>query len=432
MRSPADRLRLAAERIVRAAAIILAVLAIVQASASRTPRPVSIRIDQPILAALPELTAARPTTAHVGVRTLPTVVERDWLVALRRAGLDLSWSDEGAARVAISAVAAIDPAGGWTVGVSAPNGMPVEIADAIGMLDSATVAGVGARFMVAGAAGAVIASSGDAVASSTPLPPPARVRPVLVLGSAGWESKFVISALEERGWIVHARLRVSPTSEVTLGPPVTVDTATYGAVILLDSAGAEASRSLIGFVRSGGGLIVAGSAGRSPELATLLPARMGALEPGSLLRATMSSAREGLPMYPLVRLRSDALALDRREGRVVVAARRERAGRVIQVGEIESWRWRMTGGDDAPALHRSWWSRLVGSASYVGAPDPILPATPEAAPYAALVHSLGAPSEVPGLADEDRPADPLPAWIGLAILSLLVAEWASRRLRGAR
>ena len=37
----------------------------------------------------------------------------------------------------------------------------------------------------------------------------------------------------------------------------------------------------------------------------------------------------------------DAATIDRRDGQVIVAARREGAGRVVTVGEIESWRWRM-------------------------------------------------------------------------------------------
>jgi hypothetical protein len=109
----------------------------------------------------------------------------------------------------------------------------------------------------------------------------------------------------------------------------------------------------------------------------------------------------------------------------------------VQVGYDETWRWRMLGGDDAPSAHRRWWSAVVGGAAYAPAvartggdlrsPDAT---PPDPAPYAGTVAALGAP----------RPAAPaaatsggtgIPWWLFFPIAAALLAEWGSRRLRGA-
>ncbi|HKG92190.1 MAG TPA: hypothetical protein VKA84_09875, partial [Gemmatimonadaceae bacterium] len=114
------------------------------------------------------------------------------------------------------------------------------------------------------------------------------------------------------------------------------------------------------------------------------------------------------------------------------AARRVGAGRAAQVGYTDTWRWRMLGAGDAPARHRDWWSRVVASAAYLSAgPSRPAPDSLTAAPYAALVAALGPPVAAPPPA----PAIPdarLSWWWFALVAGALLAEWASRRMRGAR
>jgi hypothetical protein len=56
-------------------------------------------------------------------------------------------------------------------------------------------------------------------------------------------------------------------------------------------------------------------------------------------------------------------------------------------------------------------------------------AAEDATPLASTVHALGAPSAAPARVTDRGPA--LPPWLAPLILLLLVAEWASRRTRGA-
>jgi hypothetical protein len=61
-------------------------------------------------------------------------------------------------------------------------------------------------------------------------------------------------------------------------------------------------------------------------------------------------------------------------------------------------------------------------------------ATPDPAPLASLVDALGpAARELPSAreTDDDPGAPPLRGWMLVALLAALLAEWTSRRLRGA-
>jgi hypothetical protein len=109
-------------------------------------------------------------------------------------------------------------------------------------------------------------------------------------------------------------------------------------------------------------------------------------------------------------------------------------GRVVQAGYRDSWRWRLEG---APGAHRAWWSALASAVAY--APTALVPSTPTAlsadpAPYAGLVDAIGTPTpRAGGGAAVPDPGVPLARWpLFLAILGLLLLEWASRRARGAR
>jgi hypothetical protein len=104
---------------------------------------------------------------------------------------------------------------------------------------------------------------------------------------------------------------------------------------------------------------------------------------------------------------------------------------VLQLGYDDSWRWRFAGGPRAPEAERAWWSGLVSSVSYRAA-MPIAgsaQANANSAPLAALYSSLGSPT-----ADSRQPAvvvQVLPWWLLTLIVLSLLAEFASRRTRGA-
>jgi hypothetical protein len=60
-----------------------------------------------------------------------------------------------------------------------------------------------------------------------------------------------------------------------------------------------------------------------------------------------------LALAPITSLRSDAVPVEKRAGVVAVTARRTSAGRALQLGYEDTWRWRMGGGADkkrAPSL----------------------------------------------------------------------------------
>ena len=374
---------------------------------------------------------------HVGFDTVPSPRTRDWLVALRRAGRQVGWDGASlpATAVAVERVAA--PRGGVRVLAAAPSGAAVAVGDAAGVLDTLRAAAGGSGAGVAFATTLPLEMPAATVAGTAARAPRAdslRVGRVLVLGAAGWESKFVLAALEEDGWAVDARLRVSPTVEVSQGTRAELDTARYAAAVVLDSGAAAAyGAALVRFARRGGGVVIAGDAARAPALRDIAAAAAGDAVPGVAGALSSDSARRGLGLVPLARLAPDAVALERRGGTVAAAARRVGPGRVVQLGYTDSWRWRMLGAEDAPARHRSWWSRVVASVAYappvrlsVFAADSISPA-----PYAALVAALGPPTAAPP-ATPPAPGAPLPRWAFALVLGALLAEWTSRRLRGAR
>jgi hypothetical protein len=106
------------------------------------------------------------------------------------------------------------------------------------------------------------------------------------------------------------------------------------------------------------------------------------------------------------------------------------AGRVVQLGYDETWRWRLAGTGDAPAAHRDYWSAVVTAAAYRAAKPIATANVNDAAPLASLYADLGAPS-VPRAAPLHISAG-LRWWMFALLALLLLAEWTSRRLRGAR
>ncbi|MEO8879875.1 MAG: hypothetical protein ABI446_05715, partial [Gemmatimonadaceae bacterium] len=257
-------------------------------------------------------------------------------------------------------------------------------------------------------------------------------RQAIVLGRAGWEGKFITAALEERGWKVSSRLRVGPNVFVTQGTPLALDTAHASVVIALDSSAAAYASAIASFERNGGGVVLAGDAPLAAGLRALATGKAGTRVVAASLSFASAAPRRALGFFPIVSLANDAVALESRDGRIIAAARRAGAGRVVQLGYDETWRWRLAGGGNAPAAHRDYWSAVVSAAAYRAA-TPIASAgvqNADAAPLASLYADLGAPT--PAVAAALRVTPGLRWWMFAVLALLLLAEWGSRRLRGAR
>lgn len=428
MPSRAERLRLTLERLARAAAV-----AALAALLWRAVRPAADRITErapaQLAAVLPAWTLVPPAEVHVDLGRVPAVETRDWLRALAATGTAVRWAMTrplGAPAVVAEPVAG--PGGAVRVRVAAGDSAGrVAVTDAAGPIDSVASAS-GAILELADAVGVLRAASATFAASTAPRDS-VILRPVLVVGTAGWESKFVVAALEEAGWQVAARLRVAPRIEVTQPPLGVVDTARYSAVVALDSTAAPLARSIASFVQAGGGVVLAGAAARLPALSPIAPGAAADRLAGVAGATRGEAPRTGLSVFTLASLRAGAVALERRGDAVAVAARRVGAGRVVHAGYEDTWRWRMTGADDAAAAHRAWWSRLVSSVAYA----PLAPLSPgmlDEAPVASLIAALGPPAavgEVPPAGDGDR----WTRWYFAILLASLLSEWGSRRLRGA-
>jgi hypothetical protein len=109
------------------------------------------------------------------------------------------------------------------------------------------------------------------------------------------------------------------------------------------------------------------------------------------------------------------------------------AGRVVQTGYDETWRWRMSGGEEAVAAHREWWSRLVAAVAYAPlVPRASAPSALDETPLASLIDALGPAAPLDSRL-VPRTNDARITWTLFAlVVASLLAEWTSRRLRGAR
>ena len=288
---------------------------------------------------------------HVTFATAPRARDRDWLRALAGAGVRVGWSGDSIPATAIEVAARTDPAGGVRAFVAAPAGSHATLSDAVGLLDSVAVGAADQHAPVPIASGALDVAIGDQHASAG-APDSVLPRQVVVLGAAGWEGKFVVAALEERGWTVSSRLRVAPGIFASQGTPLALDTARIAAVIALDTSAAAEAGAIARFVRSGGGVVLAGSAALAPALRAIAPGRAGARVPAASISFASAAPRRALGFFPVLALASDAVTLESRDGRSAAAARRVGAGRVVQLGYDDTWRWRLAGAGDAPAAHR--------------------------------------------------------------------------------
>jgi len=260
------------------------------------------------------------------------------------------------------------------------------------------------------------------------------LRPVLVLGVASWESKFTIAALEERGWRVASRLRVAPGVEITQGPLGAIDTSRYAAVVVLDTSAAPAADAIARYARTGGGVVLAANTARLASLSGIAAGAVGARVAGIAGAVASAVPRTGLGVFPVAAARSDAVPLERRSAAVTVAARRVDAGRVVQTGYDETWRWRMSGGEEAVAAHREWWSHLVSAVAY--APLVRRASTGDVAidetPLASLIDAVGPATSLDAAPRSDPDRSRTTRLLFAIVVGALLLEWASRRLRGAR
>jgi len=431
MLSRAERMRRVGELALRV--IAMAAIASLLWRAIRPPAVAGVDVVRGDLQrALVRWTLAPAPEVRVVLDAVPDPRTRDWLGAVGRAGGSVQWSPSrpfGAA--AVVAEPAAEPNGATRVRLASATGEAVSVADDAGAID--TLPRGGQREMELGVVAGAVRASGATFTATSEARDSVVLRPVLVLGAAGWESKFTIAALEERGWRVASRVRVAPGIDVTQGPLGAIDTARYAAVIVLDSVAGSASQEIARYARAGGGVILGGSSSRKGGFAAIAPGRASARVAGVAGAVTSAAPRTGLGGFPVSSPGADAVVLESRDDMVMIAARRVDAGRVMQVGYDETWRWRMAGGDESAAAHREWWSRLVAAVAYA----PLIPrgsgmTSIDETPLASLVEALGPPTTMDG-----RPATRTDrarvTWMLflLAAASLLV-EWTSRRFRGAR
>jgi len=418
MRSPAERLaqRESVERILRTGAglALVAALAIVFWEATRGESAVE--------------------RAQWSVEATPTPAVRDSLAALQRAGREVTWSGDVAPLMAM-AEPVREPGDRWRI--AAISAAPLLVRDSLGPLDSLDAVGALTTDAVRGAVRVVAGTTEARVAPADSV----TLGRVAVYGRAGWEPRFVIAALEEAGWEVDARLTLGRDRDVLQGE-IVPRRARHSAAIVFDTASLAREGALFArFVREGGGLVLAGEATAAdvPALRGLVGAQVTKLEPPETRSFEGHDPTHALPLHVLGTRRADAVLVESREGLPAIVARRVGAGRIVQMGYDDTWRWRMEGEGRAVEEHRTFWSRTVGLAAAAssvprravidGVPAPRDIALDDPAPRAALIHALGPPT-TDALTASRGPKE-LPRWLGFIILSLLLAEWASRRGRGA-
>lgn len=430
MLSTSERIRTGVEWLLRAIALALLLWCLAQALGVGAKERTEVAGSAELRAALERwTTVSAPTRAHAALEHPPTRLEQDWLAALSRAGTAIEWSGPSLLPTAIAIEPRADPAGGADVTVAAPPGSTVVLRDTLGVLDTLDADAYGVRAYVARPRATIDAVVGPTVARAAPHDSLVLGR-LLVIGAAGWESKFVIAALEERGWKVDSHVVVSPETAVRQGRTAAIDTTRYAAVLALDTTAAQYADRIARYVRSGGGLVLWSPAAAARGLANLAAGKPGAVIDDEGRAPRDDAPRNDLALAPITALAPDAVPLEHRGGDIAVAARRVGAGRVVQNGYVNSWRWRMAGGDDAPERHRAWLAGLVSRVAYTGRvalePPPIDPA-----PVAALVERLGPPA--PAL-DPNHVAAPnaLAPWIFAALCAAFLLEWLSRRTRGAK
>jgi hypothetical protein len=372
-----------------------------------------------------------PGRIHLQLDSVPSKIERAWLGALAGAGSSLTWSGDIAALM-IEAQPVASPTGGTKVLVAAPSGSSLVMSDEVGVIDTLRPRDAGASVTFNSVADRVTARAKGSVASTVTLDSVVLHR-ILVIGEAGWESKFVVAALEEEGWKVDALIRVAPAVDVTQGSGAMIDTSRYSAVVALDGAAAPYANRIIEFARTGGGLVVGP---RAASLDAIAPLRAGAVGRATLdaraVQAAGSVTLATLALAPITSLRGDAVPVEKRAGAVAIATRRIGAGRALQLGYEDTWRWRMNGGDGAIRDHRIWWTRQVSSVAYgQRVPRVTAAASADEAPMIGVVAAIGSRASGSDVASLSGQQSRWMPWLFLVLALGVMGETVSRRLRGA-
>ena len=374
-------------------------------------------------------TQSQAPALQLRLDAVPTELGRAWLGALAGAGSSLTWSgDPTPLLVGVEPVAA--PTRGSRVLIAAPSASTVVVSDDVGPIDSIKPAAHGASITLAASPARISALSKGTTASAGK-PDSLLLRRILVVGSASWETKFVTAALEEEGWKVDAMMRVAPGVDVGSTSVSALDTSRYSAVVAVDSGAAPYATRISQFVHDGGGLVIAADAAVSDAFAQLRAGAVGALS-GESTQMNSNVTSSTLPVRALTSLRADAIPLQRTRGAVSLAARRVTGGRVVQLGVTDTWRLRMNGGDDGVREHRQLWTRLVSSVAYAPPMSTtIADLNTDPAPLADLVAAIGPAKPATFAHDLTRGTIDWMLWLFVLFAAAIVAEIASRRLRGA-
>jgi len=406
-----------------------------------SPSPVvAVGVDGTLDTQLATLLRTPSDTIDVTLQSVPTARDRALLRTLRGSGHVLRLrADAPLVASAVSAEAEWRASGGTRVQLVGGHSLVATLSDGAGLLDSVRFDSAGVRRRTGPLEGALLLRGRTIRAAVAPLVAAAPVvARVFVTGAATWESRFLIAALEESGWPVDVAVSLSPTVTVTQGAVRAPSRARHAIAIVLPGASAAAIAALPSFVRRGGGVVIVGEAARSAGLGALRAGAPGTLLAGELGAEAGDKPRHGLDLVPVASLTAGSVALESRDGRVAVAARRIGAGRVVQVGYDNSWLWRMGGTDDAPMAHRRWWSALLSGLVPLSHPTTTVRMTPatdtlDAAPVAALARDIGLPDVRAASASvrgTSRSAALDLRWL-MAIATLaLVVSWTLRRWRG--
>jgi hypothetical protein len=372
-----------------------------------------------------------PEKIHVQLDSVPSLLERAWLRALAGAGSAVTWSGN-LPPLMIEAQPVASPTGGVKTRIAAPSGSTVVIGDEVGVLDTLRAVNSGAALTLNSSVGGLTGRMAGATASTIPRDSVV-LHKVLVIGDANWESKFVVAALEEAGWKVDALIRVAPSVDVTQGAKAAIDTSGYSAVVALDGSASPYANLLADYAQSGGGVVLAPQAAAADGMSALKIGAVG--QPPSDARAIQASGAVSLAtlsLAPITSLHADAVPLEKRGSSIAVAARRTGAGRILQLGYEDTWRWRMGGSDGAIRDHRMWWSGLLSSVAYAPRVPRMVETQQDEAPVASLVASIGPRTDESAGANLGASRSHRMVWLFLLLAAALISEIASRRMRGAR
>src|SRR5258706_5555587 len=207
-----------------------------------------------------------PGGIHVQLDSVPSKIEQAWLGALAGAGSSVTWSGD-LPSVMIDAQPVASPTGGTKVLVAAPSGSSVVVSDEVGVIDSLRSRDGGASVTLNSIADGLTVRAKTSVAATSTLDSVV-LHKILVIGEAGWESKFVVAALEEEGWKVDALIRVAPGVDVTQGSAA-IDTSPDSAIVALDAGASPYVNRIIEYARNGGGVILGPGAASLDAMAPL-------------------------------------------------------------------------------------------------------------------------------------------------------------------